>query len=41
MASEVPISLAGLKASMVLDSEIPSSLLEVVQMGLDELDVDC
>ena len=40
MTSEVPISLAGLKASIELDSEISNSFLEVVQMGLDELNVD-
>ena len=40
MTSEVPTSLAGLKASIELDSEISNSFLEVVQMGLDKLDVD-
>ena len=40
MTSEVPTSLAGLKASIEVDSEISNSFLEVVQMGLDKLDVD-
>lgn len=49
MTSEVPTSLGGLKASMELGLEISNSFLwsrvrsvvGVVQMGLDELDVDC
>ena len=47
MTSEVAISLAGLKASIELGSAeisksfLLSTLLGVVQMGLDELDVDC
>jgi hypothetical protein len=49
VTSEVPTSFAGLKASMKFDSEISNSFLwsrvrsvvEVVQIGLDDLDVDC
>lgn len=41
VTSELSISLAGLNASIELDSDVSNSFLEVVQMGLDELDVNC